>query len=90
MFNAFLIFCFLGSSVDFLGPTGLLLGVELGLGSFLGSTHIDFHFVGFFLLIFYFWVILNHFGSSRAIFGVGVGSEKFLGVYSYRLATFIS
>ena len=51
----------------------------------------DFHFVRFLfngVLIFCsFWVILRLFWPYRAIFGIGVGSEKFFGVY--RLITFI-
>ena len=53
----------------------------------------NFLFVSFFVFLLLdfllFGVILKLLGPYRAIFGQGVGPEKFFGVYSLRLITFI-
>ena len=48
----------------------------------------DFYFADF-LIIFVLGVILSLFGLYRAVFGLGMGSEKFLRLYSYREITFL-
>ena len=74
-----------------LGPYWAIFWVRVGSEKCILITLITFEDFWFFdfLIFFVFGVILSFFGLYRSVFGVEMGSEKFLRLYSYREITFL-